>query len=175
MGKPSKVELDAAFQEAKSLIWQEQDIHFLAKTLLALHDQTDQLSKILAASEALLRSGHSTSAHRNLISALNAYRSLRATESAGYTVTVTDSELTAAITQAGKMRESGNDPNYIAKTLLNLNYLVKHLETVYRAAERYLHSGKSSTEQDKLEIAIKKYRAQEHRTSGEDVNAFGVY
>lgn len=175
MGKPSKVELDAAFQEAKRLIWQEQDQHFLAKSLLALHDQTEELTNILTASEALLRSGHSTAAHRKLISALNAYRSLHSSENSHYTVTVTDDELTAAIEQAGLMRESGSDQQYIAKTVLNLNYLVKHLESVYRAAERYLHSGMSSTEHDKLGTAIKKYRAQEHRTSGEDVNAFGVY
>ncbi|MGD8572419.1 MAG: hypothetical protein PVG89_04055 [Gammaproteobacteria bacterium] len=175
MGKPTKAELEAAFQEAKRLIWHDKDQHFLAKSLLALHDQTEELNKIVTASETLLRSGHSTSAHRKLISAINAYRNLQSPENSSYAVTVSDSELSAAIAQAGIMRESGSDQQHIAKTVLNLNYLAKHLESVYRAAERYLHSGMSASEQDKLDAAIKKYRAQEHRTSGEDINAFGVY
>ncbi|MGD8568223.1 MAG: hypothetical protein PVJ39_09060 [Gammaproteobacteria bacterium] len=175
MGKPSKVELESAFQEAKRLIWQEKDQHFLAKSLLALHDQTEQLTRILTASESLLRSGHSTSAHRKLISAINSYRNLQSPENSNYTVTVSESELQTALDQAGTMREAGDDDRHIAKTVLNLNYLARHLEAVYRAAERYLHSGMSSAEQDKLQGAIRKYRAQEHRTSGEDANAFGIY
>jgi hypothetical protein len=175
MGKPSKVELESAFQEAKRLIWQEKDRYFLAKSLLALHDQTEELTRILTASEALLRSGHSTAVHRKLISAINAYRNLQSPGNADYTVTVSENELQKALDQAGAMREAGNDDQHIAKTVLNLNYLARHLEAVYRTAERYLHSGMSSAEQDKLQAAIRKYRSQEHRTSGEDANAFGIY
>ncbi|HEY5603027.1 MAG TPA: hypothetical protein VIM41_07970 [Gammaproteobacteria bacterium] len=172
MGKPNKAELDSAFLEAKRLIWQENDRHFLAKSLFALHDQTEELTKVLTACNAYLRSGHTTTAHRGIISATNTYRNFHSSD---YAVHISDDELRQAIAQAGTMREQNNDRHAIAKTILNLNYLVKQLETVYRAAERYLHSGLSLTEQQKLETAIKKYSIAENRTSGTDVGAFGSY
>jgi hypothetical protein len=172
MGKPSKAELDSAFLEAKRLIWQENDRHFLAKSLFALHDQTEELTKVLTACDAYLRSGHSTTAHRAIISATKAYRNF---DSSNYAVHISAGELSQAVAQAAAMRESDNDRHALAKTILNLNYLVKQLEIVYRTAERYLHSGMSLTEQQKLEAAIKKYHVAENRTSGTDVSAFGIY
>ncbi|WP_455365093.1 hypothetical protein [Kaarinaea lacus] len=171
MGKPSKTELDTAFQEAKRLIWQEDDQHFLAKGLYALHDQAEELTKVLTACDNYLRSGQSTTAHRGIISAINAYRNIHSSD---YAVHISPDELNLAVTQAGMMREKDNDRHAIAKTVLNLNYQVKQLESIYRAAERYLHSGMSLSEQQKLETAIKKYKS-ENRTSGADVSAFGVY
>ena len=165
MGKPSKNELDSAFEEAKKLIWQEQDQDFLAKSLFALHDQSTELTKVLSACETYIQSGQSTTAHRGIISAMNAYRNMYSSSNADYVVSET----------AGLLRETGNDQHFIAKTVLNLNYMVKQLETVYRATERYLHSGMSITEHQHLENAIKKYRTLENRTSGSDVSAFSVY
>jgi hypothetical protein len=171
MGKPSKSELDSAFQEAKRLIWQEDDQHFLARSLFALHDQAEELTKVFTACDNYLRSGQSTTAHRGIISAINAYRNIHSSD---YAVHISPDELSVAVAQAGTMREQGNDQHAIAKTVLNLNYQVKQLENVYRSAERYLHSGMSLTEEQKLEAAIKKYQS-EYRTSGADVSAFGVY
>ncbi|MEJ2180911.1 MAG: hypothetical protein P8Y28_10855 [Gammaproteobacteria bacterium] len=175
MGKPSKNELDSAFEQAKRLIWQEQDQDFLAKSLFALHDQSQELTKVLSACEAYIRSGQSTTAHRSIISAMNAYRNMHSSGNADYVVNVTDNERSQALETAGMLRETGNDDHYIAKTVLNLNYRVKQLETVYRATERYLHSGMSITEHQNLENAIKKYRTLENRTSGSDVSAFNIY
>ncbi|WP_455206867.1 hypothetical protein [Kaarinaea lacus] len=172
MGKPNKSELDSAFQEAKRLIWQQDDQHFLAKSLLALHDQAEELTKVLTACDTYLRSGQSTTAHRGIISATNAYRNFHSSNTA---VHISAAELNQAVAQAGAMREQDNDRHAIAKTILNLNYLVKQLEAVHRAAERYLHSGMSLTEQQNLETAIKKYYAAESRSSGVDIAAFGVY
>ncbi|WP_455223586.1 hypothetical protein [Kaarinaea lacus] len=171
MGKPSKAELDSAFQEAKRLIWQEDDQHFLAKSLYALHDQAEELTKVLSACDSYIRSGHSTTAHRGIISALNTYRKFHTSD---YAVHISNDELATAVAQAGSMREQDNDRHAIAKTILNLNYQIKQLESVCRAAERYLHSGMSQTEQQKLETAIKKYRS-ENRIAGTDVSVFGVY
>ena len=175
MGKPSEQELDSAFQEAKRLIWQEQHQHHLAKSLFSLNDRFEELSKVYSACDAYIRSGHSTTAHRKVISAINSYRNLFTGDNADFIVNVSGEELNQAIVEAGRLRESSSDNSYIAKTILNLNYLTKQLETVYRAAERYLHSGMSTTELDTLEKAIKKYQTQENRTSGADVSAFGVF
>ena len=175
MGKPSKNELDSAFEEAKKLIWQEQDQDFLAKSLFALHDQSEELTKVLKACESYINSGQSTTAHRGIISAMNAYRNMYSSDNADYVVSVTDNELSQAIETAALLRESDNDQYFIAKTVLNLNYMVKQLEAVYKATERYLHSGMSLTEHQHLESAIKKYRVTENRASGSDVTTFNIF
>ena len=175
MGKPSKNELDSAFEEAKRLIWQEQDQDFLAKSLYALQDQTEELTKVLTACETYIQSGQSTTAHRAIISAMNAYRNMYSSSNAAHVVSVSSNELSQAIETAGLLRETNSDQHFIAKTVLNLNYMVKQLETVYRATERYLHSGMSITEHQNLENALKKYRVLETRASGSDVSAFSVY
>ena len=175
MGKPTKQELDSAFQEAKRLIWQQLDKHALAKTLFALNDQYEELDKVFSACDAYINSGHSTTAHRRLISAINSYRNLFTRENADYTVNVTDEELDRAINEAGRLRESGNDNNYIAKTVLSLHYRVKQLEALNRLAERYLHSGLSNTELQNLEKAIKKYQSLDNQSAGRNISAFGIY
>ncbi|WP_455219690.1 hypothetical protein, partial [Kaarinaea lacus] len=134
MGKPSKNELDSAFEEAKRLIWQEQDQDFLARSLFALHDQSEELTKVLSACEAYIRSGQSTTAHRGIISAMNAYRNMYSSNNADYVVSISDDERSKAIEKAGFLRESDNDQHFIAKTVLNLNYMVKQLEN---ASEQY--------------------------------------
>jgi hypothetical protein len=171
MGKPSKTELDSAFLEAKRLIWQGDDPHFLAKSLFALHDQVTELTKVLTACDNYLRSGQSTTAHRGIISNVNTYRKFHSSE---YAIHISNEELNMAVAEAGIMREQDNDRHAIAKSILNLNYQAKQLENIYRSAERYLHSGMSLTEQQKLETAIRKYQS-ENRTSGTEVSAFGVY
>ncbi|MDH5326367.1 MAG: hypothetical protein OEZ68_11500 [Gammaproteobacteria bacterium] len=82
--------------------------------------------------------------------------------------TPTKKELETALTQAAKMREHGEDPHFMAKSLLNLNYRLKHLEQVLHNAELYLHSGQSATEHTHLVRSIAKYHSLEHRSSGED-------
>ena len=85
--------------------------------------------------------------------------------------TPTKEELEIALTEAARMREHGEDPQFLAKTLLNLNYRFKCLEQVLRSVELYLHSGQSATEHTRLVRAIAKYHALDHRSSGEDEDA----
>ncbi|WP_455376255.1 hypothetical protein [Kaarinaea lacus] len=174
MGRPTDKELASAFQEAKRLIWQEKDQHFLAKSLFALHDRWDELSKVLAACEAYFKTGQSTTAHRKLVSAMNSYRNLYSGQNVDYTVNVTGEELHSAVERAELLREQDKDPQFIAKTILNLNHLVKHLEAVQKATERYFHTGMSEREQLILESAIKKYRSIDRSRADVDISSFGV-
>lgn len=80
----------------------------------------------------------------------------------------TEEELHIALNAAARMREHNEDPEFLAKSLLNLNYRCKHLETVLKAAELYLHSGMSTTEHQKLVRAIKTYHEQDDRSAGHD-------
>jgi len=173
MAKPTTAELESAFQEAKRLIWLEQDQHFLAKCLFALHDKYEELNKILTACDNYTRSGYSTTAHRGIISALNSYRNLFSASNTDYIVNISDEELAIAVAAASRLRETNNDGQHIAKTILNLHSLVKQLETVYRALERFLHSGKATTEQVNLEKAVKNYKQAENRAYSADTTAYG--
>ncbi|MFQ5470250.1 MAG: hypothetical protein ACE5EH_08075 [Gammaproteobacteria bacterium] len=84
----------------------------------------------------------------------------------------TDDEFKIALAEAGRMREHGNDPKYLAKSLLNLNYRQQYLEDVLRAAEVYLRSGNGTSEHAKLVRVIELYRRAETRSSGEDEASF---
>ena len=86
----------------------------------------------------------------------------------------TDEEMEIALAEAARMREQGEDPHFLAKTLLNLNYRIKYLEDVMRAAELYTHSGMGSTEHLKLVSAIKTYHALDQRTAGMDQHPAGA-
>lgn len=66
----------------------------------------------------------------------------------------TDDELRQAIAAAVKMRESGHDPDFVAKSLLNLHYRSLSLERVLSAAKGYLHAGQSISDHRRLMQAI---------------------
>lgn len=66
----------------------------------------------------------------------------------------TTTELRQALDRAIAMRESGNDPDFLAKSLLNLHYRTLKLERALEAAKRYLHSGQSATEHRLLLQAV---------------------
>jgi len=174
MGRPTESELASAFQEAKRLIWQEKDQHYLAKSLFALNDRWVELSKILTSCEEYFKTGQSTTSHRKLVSALNSYRNLYTGQNTDYVVSVSDEELSTAVTQAELLREQDKDPQFIAKTILNLNFLVKQLESVQKATERYFHTGTSERERLILEAAIKKYRSIDRSNAERDITSFGV-
>lgn len=55
----------------------------------------------------------------------------------------TETELQQAISAAVKMRESGQDPDHVAKCLLNLNYRLQKLDRVLSTTRRFLHAGQS--------------------------------
>lgn len=83
----------------------------------------------------------------------------------------TEEELTTALAEAARMREQGDDPQFMAKTLLNVHYRFKHLEKVLSAIEHYLHSGQAASEHSKLIRAINEYHNIDLRSSGEDSNS----
>lgn len=72
-------------------------------------------------------------------------------------------ELRQALDRAIQMRESGNDPDFLAKSLLNLHYRLLQAEKAVDAAKRYLHAGQSPTEHRDLLLAI-----QEAEKAGQD-------
>jgi hypothetical protein len=50
----------------------------------------------------------------------------------------TEQQLKEALAEAGRMREQGEDPHFIAKSLLSLHYRHHRLENVLHAARLYL-------------------------------------
>lgn len=86
----------------------------------------------------------------------------------------TEDELDGAIKMAIQMREKKIDPFFVAKTLLNHNYRIKHLEEVFKAADRYLNMGMSERERTHLLRAIDKAKDAEAHTSQEKRESFGL-
>ena len=76
----------------------------------------------------------------------------------------TETELSTALVEAGHMREQGNDPKYLAKCLLNMNYRLAQLEKVMKAAELLYHSGMAVQEQTRLRKAIEDAKENIART-----------
>lgn len=66
----------------------------------------------------------------------------------------TEEELSIALQQAKRLRESGADEFHLAKTVLNLDYRIRALEQVLDKTKRYLHSGQGSHEHTLLLKAI---------------------
>lgn len=78
----------------------------------------------------------------------------------------TQDELQEALNEAARMREQGDDPHHLAKTLLNHHYQIEKLDKVLRAAELYMHSGHAGTEHAALIRAIE--AAKKARSDTED-------
>ncbi len=83
-------------------------------------------------------------------------------------------EIDAALKMAAQMRDKNIDPFFIAKTLLNHNYRIKHLEEVLRSADRYINRGMSEQERAYLIRSIEKAKNAESHTSGERRSNFGL-
>lgn len=86
----------------------------------------------------------------------------------------TEQELNQALSVAKYMRESGQDPYYLAKSLLNLNYRVGYLDQVMQAAVAYLRSGLAEREHSRLIHAIEAVKRAEARGQAEDGDASGI-
>lgn len=72
-----------------------------------------------------------------------------------------DEQLKHALEKAAEMREHGEDPDFIAKSLLNLNYRFGVWQKVIDATKRYLHSGQGSTEHARLVSAMREAERME--------------
>ncbi len=86
----------------------------------------------------------------------------------------TKEELEEALKEAQRMREQGDDPCHVAKTLLNLNYQNHSLVDVLHAAEKYLHSGMAEYEHAQLVKAIEKARAVDDLGAHKERPALGL-
>jgi len=73
----------------------------------------------------------------------------------------TKEELEQALAEAGRMREKGEDPDHLAKCLLNHDYRLKQFEQLYEMIEHYIHSGQSDIEHGKLLRLLEKIRSDE--------------
>lgn len=85
----------------------------------------------------------------------------------------TATELRQALDRAIAMRESGQDPDHLAKALLNLHYRLLKLEKTLDAAKRFLHSGQSATEHRLLLQAIHEAEAASSDAEVEDLPVLG--
>lgn len=86
----------------------------------------------------------------------------------------TEEELKQALAEAARMREQGNDPQHVAKALLNMNYRLHQFEAVANAAELFFRSGMAVQEQQKLKVAMEKARVAIDRTAGREEDELGL-
>lgn len=86
----------------------------------------------------------------------------------------TDQELEIALTEAKRLRESGEDAHFIGKALLNCHYQMSFLLDVLHAAETYLHSGLAEREHTRLQLAIDKARQIDDRGSHREQGTMGL-
>lgn len=86
----------------------------------------------------------------------------------------TEQELISALDVAKRMREQGNDPHFLAKSLLSHHYRLGYLEAVMRAVERYLHSGMAEEEHRHLLKTLEKARQAEIRTAKQSSDELGL-
>ena len=83
----------------------------------------------------------------------------------------TKDELQQALDEAARMREHDEDPQFIAKSLLNLHYRMGFLEKVMHAAELYLR-GEGAREHTLLLRAIEKVKQEDAHCAGHDARQF---
>jgi len=73
----------------------------------------------------------------------------------------TEDELAEAVAEAARMREQGEDPHFLAKSLLNLNYRIRFLQRVLQAADTFLHYGQEAKLHSELLRAIEEAKRVE--------------
>lgn len=86
----------------------------------------------------------------------------------------TQEELDTAIKEVIRMRESGEDPHFIAKTLLHHNWVIEQLEKVVKAADLYLHSGHGSREHTLLVKAIENAKTVNRVSTDRNPGEYGL-
>lgn len=86
----------------------------------------------------------------------------------------TENELETALSEAKRLRESGEDSHFIGKALLNCHYRMTFLLEVLHAVETYLHSGLAEQEHTRLQLAIDKVRHIDDRGSHREHGTMGL-
>ena len=85
-----------------------------------------------------------------------------------------EAELKAALSEAERLRIAGDDPNFVAKSLLYLHYRNEMLETVAEHAERFLRFGMPEDEHAQLRLLLDQLRKETERESGQDPDVLGL-
>ena len=83
-------------------------------------------------------------------------------------------QLDIALKTAIEMKEQDNDPDFLAKTLLNHHYRLGYLEEVLLAADRYMNHGMAEHESMHLLLCIEKAKEAEYKIAGEEHDDFGL-
>ncbi len=86
----------------------------------------------------------------------------------------TENELEAALAEAKRLRESGEDTHFVGKALLNCHYQSAFLLDVLHAAENYLRSGLAEQEHTRLKLAIDKARKVDDHSSHREHEITGL-
>ncbi len=86
----------------------------------------------------------------------------------------TDIELKTAIQKAIEMKEHDQDPDFIAKSLLNLQFRMRFYEELAQIADRYMNLGQAENERMLLLRTIEKVKEIELRTAKLDIEDFGL-
>lgn len=86
----------------------------------------------------------------------------------------TSAEIENALKTARTMRERGEDPDYLAKTLLYLFRRDEMLEKVLEHLELFLRFGLPVGEHMKLVRLVEEAKAQQAMERGEDLNSLGL-
>ena len=73
----------------------------------------------------------------------------------------TEDELKQALEKAAELREHEQDSDFIAKSLLSLNYRHNKALHVIEQVKRYLHGGSSATEHARLLKLIEEFETVE--------------
>ena len=83
-------------------------------------------------------------------------------------------QLEQALQEAERIRESGDDPLYLARTLQYLYRRVNVLEKVFESANRYVRLGLDEHEHAELLKALESAKAQEAKERGEENKGLGL-
>ena len=86
----------------------------------------------------------------------------------------TDEQLKTALRRAMIMKENGQDPEFLAKSLLNTQYRIPYLLDVLFAADLYLNHGMGDHEHTKLLSLIEKAKKAEEHTAKIEHYDFGL-
>ena len=83
-------------------------------------------------------------------------------------------QLQHALDVAERMREQGEDPDYLSVTLLYLQHRVEALERVCVAANEYVRFGQEEREHAHLLQALENARESEERENRQEKQDFGL-
>jgi len=86
----------------------------------------------------------------------------------------TNDELNIALKEVIRMRESGEDPCFVAKVLLHHHWVIEQLEKVVKAADLYLHSGHGSREHTQLVKAIEHAKNANRVSTDQEPGKYGL-